>query len=166
MGQTIDHVQRAERSNLDFVFFRAASINMKKKFLKYWPKMPLIMSMFRLIDWNEAIGCQIILNFVERIMTSQVLDDTFWHRSILFSYFNCPQQKLLEIYCLTTIWVEIYWEFWSFPRFIKFEALVRKSILGYLLDSIGCFNLGGAFRLLDYIISLIGPFLNFWILKS
>ena len=50
-----------------------------------------------------------------------------------------------------TIPVKIYWEFRLFPRFSKFEVPVRNSILGYLLNVIGYFNLGGVYRLQGYI---------------
>ena len=65
-----------------------------------------------------------------------------------------------------TIMVKIYWDFRLFPRFSKFEVRARKSISGYLLNVIGYFNLGGVDRLPGYILSLVGPFLNFWILRS
>ena len=78
-----------------------------------------------------------------------------------------PQQSRIWHFSFSkTIMVEIYWEFRLFPRFSKFEIRTRKSILGYLLNVIGYFNLGGVGRLPGYILSLIGPFLNFWILRS
>ena len=43
---------------------------------------------------------------------------------------------------------------------------MRKWIFGYLLNVIGYFNLGGVGRLPGYILSLIGPFWNFWIFRS
>ena len=52
-----------------------------------------------------------------------------------------------------------------FPRFSKFEVRARKSILGFLLNVIGYFNLGWVGRLPGYILSLTGQFWNFWILQ-
>ena len=54
------------------------------------------------------------------------------------------------------IWVKIYWEFRLFSSFSKFEVRARKLILGYLLNVIKYFNLGGVGRLPGYIFSLVG----------
>ena len=59
---------------------------------------------------------------------------------------------------LIAIPVKIYWHFWLFPRFSKFEVLAKKSILGYLLNVIGYFNLRGVYRLPCWnIIDLLDP---------
>ena len=87
------------------------------------------------------------------------------------AYFSPVQKKINMTYnlpqkFLCTILVKIYWHFWSFFRFSKFEVLAKKSILGYLLNGIGYFKLGGVYRLPGYILSLVGTFFTFWILKS
>ena len=51
----------------------------------------------------------------------------------------------------------------TFEHFFVFQNL---KFLGYLLNGIGYFNLGGVYRLPGYILSLVGTFLTFWILKS
>ena len=72
-----------------------------------------------------------------------------------------PQSRIWHFLLSETILVKIYWHFWSFLRFWKFEVLAKKSILGYLLNGIGYFNLGGVYRLPGYILSLVETFLTF-----
>jgi len=57
-------------------------------------------------------------------------------------------------------------EFWVFHRFSRIKARTRKWISGYSFNWIEYFDLGGVYWLPGYILSLIGPFLNFWILRS
>ena len=99
--------------------------------------------------------------YTERNLMNEIVQ-FFIPIGIKFLILFPPQKKFTRV----TIKVEIYWEFRLFPRFSKFEVRARKSILGYLLNVIGYFNLGGVGRLPGYILSLTGPFLNFWILRS
>ena len=75
------------------------------------------------------------------------------------------------LYCLhnfeePTISDITYWQFWLFYRFSKIEVRAKKWILGFLFNLIEYFNLEEVGRLPGYILSLVGPFLNFWILRS
>ena len=56
------------------------------------------------------------------------------------------------------------WQFWLFYRFSKIEARAKKWILGYIFNLIEYSNLEGVGSIQGYI--LIGPFLNFWVLRS
>ena len=97
-------------------------------------------------------------------------------RTILKKMINCDKNRKFRknqlerlkqpVNFRPTTLVKIYWEFLLFPRFSKFEVLTRKSILGYLLNVIGYFNLVGVYRLQGYIPSLVGTFLTFCFLKS
>ena len=64
------------------------------------------------------------------------------------------------------IFHKICWEFRLFCRFSRFKVPAKKWILGYLFNYVEYFDLGRVSRLPGHILSLIWPFLNFWILRS
>ena len=79
---------------------------------------------------------------------------------------NLRYQWHFEYNLWTTISCKIFWEFRLFWRFSRFKVRTKKSILSYLFNLIEYFDSRGVDRLPGYILSLTGPFLSFWILRS
>ena len=111
------------------------------------------------------------LSHVFQVFTRSIGVWAFTFQLYCYFEFSChhPSMHLsispIAIQFSFTIWHNI-WQFWLFYRFLKIEVRAKKWILGYLFNLIEYFNVEGVDWLPGYILSLIGPFLNFWILRS
>ena len=126
-------------------------------------------SLFAKVSFTEIQKCQYFQIFwiFFQFLAFKSKKGIFFTGKTAFSLKLDPQQSRIWHFSFSkTIMVKIYWEFRLFPRFSKFEVRARKSILGYLLIAIGYFDLGGVYGLPGHILSHVGPFLNFWILRS
>ena len=126
-------------------------------------------SLFTKVSFTEIQKCQYFQRFwiSFEFLTFKSKKGIFFTGKTAFSLKSDPQQSRIRHFSFSkTIMFKIYSEFHLFPRFSKFEVRARKSILGYFFNVIRYCNLGGVSRLQGYILSLVGLFWNFWILRS
>ena len=126
-------------------------------------------SLFTKVSFTEIQKCQYFQRFwiSFEFLTFKSKKGIFFTGKTAFSLKSDPQQSRIRHFSFSkTIMFKIYSEFHLFPRFSKFEVRARKSILGYLFNLIEYFKLRRLGRLPGYILSLTGPFLNSWILRS